>query len=100
MADATSLPTSLPQEQAAKTKILSLVSVQQKLVFSIMHSYFDILVSIFVYLDLSSRNVLLLCRKKGKNKTPHALGTLIMCALPLSFAINCEIYYNLLIMCI
>ena len=28
--DATSLPTSLPQEQAAKTKMLSVVRIQQK----------------------------------------------------------------------
>ena len=37
--DSTSLPTSMPQEQAAKTKMV--LVVMAKGVFSIMHSYFE-----------------------------------------------------------
>ena len=40
-ADDTSLPTSLTQEQAAKTKMVSVVKDPANGVFSIVHSYFE-----------------------------------------------------------
>ena len=61
--DAKPLPTSLPQEQAAKTKMLSVVWIQEKRVFSIMHSYFETFCKFTKY-----QICLLLSRKKAHKK--------------------------------
>ena len=63
--DATSLPTSLPQEQAAKTNMLSVVRIQQK-EYLVLCSYFETFVKYLLFTKyLTSTNMPTAQQKKG-----------------------------------